>query len=185
MYSSALPEWLKFQEPCQGREIKYWRLSEDVGGWRDFSAVIPLRDGSLLQDSYWKGPALALIWPCLPHGMKNLHGSGDQVWLSHSIPLVLKPHGYGTLMFWGASGSQHCSYTYFLSSRIVSWSFKTKVLPFVSGCMVEIISKFVSFVQFSFWLESWELRIFEGEEETKLSLYFRWMLEKTKPGLLQ
>ena len=115
---------------------------------------------------------------------QNLHGSGDQVWLSHSIPLVLKPHGYGTLMFWGASGSQHCSYTYFLSSRIVSWSFKTKVLPFVSGCMVEIISKFVSFVQFSFWLESWELRIFEGEEETKLSLYFRWMLEKTKPGLL-
>jgi len=115
---------------------------------------------------------------------ENLHGSGDQVWLTHSIPLVVKPHGYGTLMFWGASGSQHCSYTYFLPSRIVSWSFKIEVLPFVSGCVVEIISRFVSFVQFSYWLESWELRIFEGEEETKLSLCFRWMLVKTKPGLL-
>lgn len=114
---------------------------------------------------------------------QNLHGSGD-LWLSHSIPLVLKPRGYGTLMFWGASGSQHCSYTYFLPSLIVSWSFKTKVLPFVSSCMVEIISKFVSFVQFSYWLESWELRIFEVEEEAKLSLCFRWMLEKSKPGLL-
>ena len=119
---------------------------------------------------------------------QNLHGSGDQAWLSHSIQLVLKPHGYGALilMFWGESGSQHCSYTYFLPSLIVSWSFKTKVLPFVSGCMAEIISKFVSFVQFSYWLESWELPIFEVEEETKASsqLCFRWMLDKTKPGLL-
>lgn len=43
---------------------------------------------------------------------------------------------------------QHFSYTCFLSFPIVSWSFRTKVLPFVSGHVVVIVSKFVCFVQF-------------------------------------
>lgn len=38
--------------------------------------------------------------------------------------------------------------------------------------MVEVVSKFVSFVQFNYWMESWGLWIFEvgGRDKSKLSL---------------
>lgn len=60
-----LSDW-NFKSLAKVGRLNTRRLSEDLGGWRDFSAVITLRDGTLLQTSteacFWPWSGLATPW---------------------------------------------------------------------------------------------------------------------------